>query len=57
VVQRRLQVLTETDSQIGEEDLDKKEFPYREETHTIIGIGMEVHRILGNGRGSFFEEC
>lgn len=29
--------------------MDKKEFPLKEETHTIIGICMEVHRILGKG--------
>ncbi len=29
--------------------MDSKEFPLKEETHTIIGICMEVHRILGKG--------
>jgi GxxExxY protein len=29
--------------------MSEEHFPLKEETHTIIGICMEVHRILGKG--------
>lgn len=29
--------------------MNEEHFPLKEETHTIIGICMEVHRILGKG--------
>jgi GxxExxY protein len=28
---------------------DTEKYPYQEETFKIIGIGMEIHRILGKG--------
>jgi GxxExxY protein len=30
-------------------DIEHQNFPFKEETHTIIGVCMEVHRILGKG--------
>jgi GxxExxY protein len=30
-------------------DIEHQTFPFKEETHTIIGVCMEVHRILGKG--------
>ena len=38
-----------TDSQISEMKYSKKEYPLQKESYQIIGICMEVHRILGKG--------
>ena len=40
---------TATDSQINKIKYPEKEYPLQKESYQIIGICMEVHRILGKG--------
>ncbi len=42
-----------TDSQINlsdmEKQFDEKDYPFKSETYALIGIAMEIHRLLGKG--------
>ena len=40
---------TATDSQMSKMKYPEKEYPLQKESYQIIGICMEVHRILGKG--------
>ncbi|MCA1759021.1 MAG: GxxExxY protein, partial [Bacteroidales bacterium] len=41
--------ITATDSQIEMMEYSNLKYPYQEKSYKIIGICMEVHRILGKG--------